>query len=58
MGVINDQGINRSSSLTIHANPHADGLMFTALAFMPIDRIRDSEELSEFSDYFEFEYVF
>ena len=30
---------------------------FTALGFMPIDRIRNSEELSEFSSYFEKTYI-
>ena len=51
---INDQGINSlSSSLTIHANDFT----FTALGFMPIDRIRDSEELSEFSSYSEKTYI-
>ena len=54
MGVIKDQW---SSSLNINANAHVDGLMFTALAFMPTDRNRDSEELSKFSSYFEKTYI-
>ena len=49
MGVITDQVL----LLMIHANDFT----FTALGLLPIDRIPDSEGLSEFSSYSEKTYI-